>query len=651
MVQRIIRDREAWVVDEATGDIIGFDHGTRTQNIVSASANSTGGIEYLKGQNYNIRMQGFPAYRTVLFADSMTDYNFAVNTISAAYDPATRRITVTKSSHSMPVGQTFGFWNRNYSSTNAKMYLEVLSVTSANVFVAQLPSGDYSDLPTGTLTGQSYMVPDSYGCAKGWLQWMNAMLGQRFDVVGNCAQSGDTTAQVRARIDDVMTLSPEVVVMQMPGVNDLIYDSIAIRNDFSATIENLTYIFDTFRTHGIKMIVGTITPVATGESRAQKSIMVMVQRLNRFLWNYNRRYGGMVIVDAYSSIVNPTDASGLAVASTLSATDYIHYSNVGGYKVAKNNKLIVSAAFPSVLSTLPVSTLDSQANSAFTSPTAVAASNIITVSAVGSYVEKGQEFFVRGATGSYIGLNGRHTAIGTDTSGTFRFTSPVTVPDGSVTGTLVVSPSRQLFPDPLLQTASGGTVSNGVTGTAAGQLLCSNAAGNTGTLTCAASVAAAASGFGNEQLLTVTAAAINDQPRIALKNSVGTIENKMLPGRTYVFEAQLRLNSTNWANTSLSEVFFEMNVTANASAETWTAKALNQYEAVAPIESSGSAEILLHLRTNPITLPSSYTDLNACQCEVRVRYQAAQSTGTLIMGLSQIAVQDVTPDYLNETIF
>lgn len=44
MVQRIIRDREAWVVDEATGDIIGFDHGTRTQNIVSASANSTGRI-------------------------------------------------------------------------------------------------------------------------------------------------------------------------------------------------------------------------------------------------------------------------------------------------------------------------------------------------------------------------------------------------------------------------------------------------------------------------------------------------------------------------------------------------------------------------------------------------------------------------------
>lgn len=64
MVQRIIRDREAWVVDEATGDIIGFDHGTRTQNIVSASTNSTGRIETISAGAGSFRIDTLqaPAY-------------------------------------------------------------------------------------------------------------------------------------------------------------------------------------------------------------------------------------------------------------------------------------------------------------------------------------------------------------------------------------------------------------------------------------------------------------------------------------------------------------------------------------------------------------------------------------------------------------
>lgn len=590
------------------------------------------------------------SYRTVLFADSMTDYNYSIQTVAASFNPATLELTITKSAHSMPTGQSFGLWNRSYPSLDSKKYLTVKSVTSSSVFVCQLPPGSYSDLPNGALTGTTFVVPDSYGGSRSWLQWVNAMTGQRFEIVANCAQSGDTTTQLRGRIAEPMSYSPEIVVMQMPGVNDLIFDSIGARNNYDTTIDNLKYIFDYFRTRGVRMIVGTITPVAAGEVRAQKSIMIMVQRLNSFLWNYARRYGGMLVVDPYSVIVNPTDTSGLAQSGVLAAADQIHYNNVGAYRVAKAIRAAIAAAFPSQLSTLPVSTLNSQANAAFSSPTAVAASNVITVTAAGSYAEKGQEVFVRGATGSYTGLNGRQLVINTDGSGSFRFRSGVSVPDGSVTGTLVVSPSRQLFPDPLLQTATGGTISNGVTGVAAGQLVVSNTAGNTGTLTAVASVAAASSGYGNEQLVTVTAAALNDQPRIALKNSVGTIENKMVPGRTYVFEALLRINSTSWAATPISEIYFEMNVGAN-SGETWTAKALNTYEAAIPLESSGSGEILLHMKTSPLTIPSNAVSLDSCQAEARIRYQGTQSSGTLVMGLSQIGVNDVTPDYDNSRLF
>ena len=591
-------------------------------------------------------LPGNAGYRTVLFGDSMTEYNFNVVTpTSVVFDPVTRTITVTVSGgHNLPVGGEFNFWNRSYTSLYSTMRLSVATVVSTTVFTAILPAGTYSDVPASALSGTNYVVPYAFSCAKSWLSWLNALGGRRFNIVHNGAQSGDTTSEALSRLPSVLAYSPALIVMQAPGINDLTYDSLTSRNDVERIISNLKSIFDTIRRAGIPMMVGTITPVASGEARAQKSIMQAVHALNDYIWSYARSYGGIVIVDCYPYIVDPTDTTGLAIAARVNATDKIHFSNIGGYKIAKGNLAKVVAAFPSVRSTLPTSALESRAATALSSPTGVAASNVVTITAASSYIQKGQEVFIRGATGSYAVLNGRQVALASDGSGSFRFRSSSTVPDGSVAGTLVVAPSRQMFPDPLLQTASGGTTSNGVTGTAAGQLLCSNGAGNTGTLTCAASVAAEANGFGNEQLMTITAAALNDNPRISFKNSIGTVENQMTVGRKYQAECQLRLNSTNWAQTPISEIFYELSIGAN-SGETWRATALNQFENTAPLESSGTDEIILHLKTAPITIPVGTVSLNSAVADCRIKFQAAQSAGTLIMGVSRIAVRDVTEDY------
>ena len=62
MVQRIIRDREAWVVDDETGDILGFDHGTRTQYLVSGEVDdSTGGIKSLQLSGKDVGLPGIGA--------------------------------------------------------------------------------------------------------------------------------------------------------------------------------------------------------------------------------------------------------------------------------------------------------------------------------------------------------------------------------------------------------------------------------------------------------------------------------------------------------------------------------------------------------------------------------------------------------------
>ena len=137
--------------------------------------------------------------------------------------------------------------------------------------------------------------------------------------------------------------------MQSPGVNDMTFDSVTGLNDATGIVMRLRTIFDAIRIGGFKILMSTISPVETGETKAQKSMMVLVQAVNRWLWKYAQRYADMVVlIDAYDPVVNRTDTTGLARAGFLNATDHIHYSNVGGYRVAKDatNLARVVAAFP-----------------------------------------------------------------------------------------------------------------------------------------------------------------------------------------------------------------------------------------------------------------------------------------------------------------
>lgn len=434
-----------------------------------------------------------------------------------------------------------------------------------------------------------------------------------------------------------------MVVGQMVGINDLVYDSIYFSNNSQRLHDNIITILDRIRGGGYRMLISTITPVASGEARAQLRIMAQVQSLNRLLQKYAMKYADrMTLIDAAAIVTDPTNASGLALASYVNATDKIHYSNWGAYKVAVAEQAKVTAAFPVYRSSLPASVIDAQTGSALTSPTGTAASNSITISSANAYVEIGQEVFIRGATGAYAVLNGRQVCTHSAGSGSFVFVSASAVPDGAVTGTLVVTPSRQLLDDPLMQT-TGGSLSV-ITGTGAdvpGQWIAKQHGGVA--VTGAASIVPDSEGFGNASRISVTAvAAVDGRAGWAFKNSIGTVDTKMIPGRTYQFEAKLVISSSNWAQTPISEVQFELNIGANGT-ETWRMAALNQYENVAPLLASGTSTETFHLKTPPMTIPLGST-LNSAQCTIGLRWQAAQAAGTLTMDLSRAAFRDVTED-------
>lgn len=588
-----------------------------------------------------LKLPASPGYRTVLFGDSMTDFNFTVvNPTSAVYNPSTGVLTLTESGgHFKWKGAYINFWNRSYTSTYNMRRYQVASIVSSTVYTINIGAG-LTDLPNGALSGTHFAVTYQHRCSKSWLTWLNALGGQRFNVVYNGAQSGDTTVDARARLQrDCLDWKPQVVVMQSLGINDLTLDTITTRNDVQRVCSNLRYIYDQILDSGAFLILGLLTPVASGDVRGQIRIMAAKDAINKFIWRYAQANPNVLVLDTNASIVDPTSATGLAKSGVLSATDFIHYSNVGGYRTAKAALAAIQAKFPSVVSTLPKSHIDACAQTLLTTPTGVVSSGVLTITSASAYVQKGQELFIKGATGSYTGLNGRWIAYAASAAGSFTILTPG-LPDGSVTGTLAIWTSRQLFPEPLLQTTSGGTLSNGVTGTAANNINCYNNAGSA-LAACVASVGAEPGGFGNEQILTLTASSLNDQPGVKFENSIGTVDNRMFPGRTYILECQVRLASTDWSATPLSEIGVQLNFTANGTGEAWRVTDLNQYEAVIPLNTANET---LHVRTAPITIPTDTVSIDSCQMNVWARAQAAQVSGTLTLGFSRFAVHDVTPD-------
>lgn len=561
-----------------------------------------------------------PGYRTVLFGDSMTDTYETIGIPSAvAYDAASGIATITKNGHQQATGWYVYFWSRSYAATLKGWRVQVTRI-DANNFTIQLPQ----NLPgvPASAWASSLLRGESWRSAQAFVPWLQAISGQRFNIVNNGALSGDTTQNALDRFDTaVAAYSPQVVIMQTTGINDTSTGNGNISEDTIAA--NQQTIVNRILALGARLILLNSTGVVSGEGRGTITNMMRVQRLNHRLREFCRDKPGVIYFDANRRITDPADANGLALPNFLRTTDKIHYSMRGGQYIAAQLWSQISALFPSDNSTLPISTIDSYLSSAITLTSVARSGGVVTGTSNAHGYQVGERFKLTGGSES---LN-EFVTLSAVTTNTVSFVT-AGGNDGSITGTIRLGRSRNLMPNPLLITATGGEFTT--TGTNNGVALNYRIQAQNGSPSVVASVVARADGYGNNQRMVVTPAAAGDQlailPDFTTKGTA--LPAVVKPGRTYVFECSLSLINVSGSN--LTEVRPLMSMTIDG--VLYQTYALNGYAEGADLNSD---IVDYHVRTAPFVMPAG-SAVTFVQGSINFTFSAVGTALTIETGRWQI---------------
>lgn len=568
-------------------------------------------------------------YRAVLFGDSMTSQAYVdTAATSASYNRATSVLTITDSAHGLASGWTVDVFNRSYSSLKKFVSLPITRI-DANSYSVNL--GIYGgSLPEGTLSGTTYARVPVRWAANGWFNWLQIASGYKFNLVFNGAQSGDVTADCIARINShCLDYSPDVVFMQIPGINDMSTSSGPVAEETIWT--NQKTIIDTILGTGAVLVVLTLTPVLTSEARATLQNMARVQRLNKRLQAYAQGKKSLIVIDSWKLVIDSSDTTGLALAAYLKnlVGDYIHYNTQGARRVGEAVWTAISGAFPGQYDNAPKSAIDCFLSSSVSLTSVSRSNNVITATGTAHGFLTGEYVKLAGGTSEVLNEWGTVTRVDANT-----VTFPSVGPNGSITGTIRMSRSNTISQNPVLVTATGGTIANGVTGTSAGNVTSTNHAGNTGTQTAVASVVAHPSSYGNVQRLVVSAAALNDLPGFQ-QTTTSLLNNEIKAGREYYFQCYLKIASANWTNTAASEI--KVRLIANVDGVLYSVFNLDTYAGL-PAAGSLTSDFEGVVRTANMLLPGGTVSQFYWQVYVRA---AGSWTSNVTIDVGQIGIVEV----------
>lgn len=593
---------------------------TREDSIVAVS--ESGSVSLVDGAGNGVSMR--QGYRTVLFGDSMTSQLFVDTTNAASYVPSTGVLTINQTTHGLATGWYADISNRTYTVLKKKQRLAVTRIDADNFSVSI--GVNATGVPSGALSGSTFARVESRQGSNSWINWLQMLMKWPFDIVWNGAQSGDTTQDCLDRIDaDCLAYAPKVVLMQIPGINDMSTGNGPI--DEETIFTNQKAIIDRILAIDAVIVLCPLTPVYTGEGRATLQNMSRVARLNRRLSAYVKTKRGVVMIDAYGLTVNPTSTTGLATASYVKSTDFIHYSIPGALRVGKAARDKLQYLFATDFDTRPRCAVDSFGASLVTASSVTISEGVATFNSTAHGILTGEKVGVFGATATGT-LDGWVTVSSASAN---SFTFPTSA-SGTVTGTVVASRSRNIFDNCVLATATGGNVTAPVTGTCASGV---NARFHSGSGTAVASVVAQADGFGNAQRLVVSAAVANDLP--GFQSAVtSTLNRYAQAGEKYVLEGDLRISSANWGNTPITEIMFRLLV--NVDSVLYSVHAINTYDGLTA--ASVAEDLGLHVRTPELIIPAGTVSQFYWQVYTRA---SGTVSSNLTLDLGRIAVNRVDP--------
>ena len=189
--------------------------------------------------------------------------------------------------------------------------------------------------------------------AKGYMTWVNALMGQRFYFANwpnndgsffngsNKGVSGQKSDAILARIDSVIRMGVDICIVQN-STNEMSSDS------YENIISNTTLMYERLRAVGILVVILGVLPRSTSvvawgadsEARHKRN------RVNRWKRRYAETNSGVVFVDPGKYMIDHNDPNGEPLPGML--WDGTHTSIHGAYHVARAIVEVLSLLYPAL---------------------------------------------------------------------------------------------------------------------------------------------------------------------------------------------------------------------------------------------------------------------------------------------------------------
>lgn len=170
--------------------------------------------------------------------------------------------------------------------------------------------------------------------------WSNAsvLLGKRFQSAPhlNFGVTGQITAQILARVGDVIEQSPDICIV-MGGTNDVSSGVTA-----SAAYANIEAIWSALTGAGILVVAGTVLPRSDPSLSADES--KVLQQLNGLIRLNAAKFTDVYLWDAFIDLADTTSTVSGCVSAYFS--DLLHPNREGAYWLGKSLAAVFNKAFP-----------------------------------------------------------------------------------------------------------------------------------------------------------------------------------------------------------------------------------------------------------------------------------------------------------------